>query len=283
VKPLGTPAVRDTVRKARDAFRRATGQQVPLVYAGVLDGESLWLAAEAPDGELAARHQASGELIPLEADLVDRVGQLTAFRAELTTLREHAPAEFDLVLVGEPGKVSSLAARPAPAGPLVTPPTRDGRHQFTLQHDRSGTLQLRVATVRRRAELVGVQVVPEGVALTVRGVPDNARDLTLRDDQGVVRASFPLVVEDGIGRGVLTPDRLPDSGPVFAKVAVGADQALPIARSRNELRHPNDAVLLPDLLDTNGNRSLAKLRWSPQGALAIRLTCLEPEADGSEE
>jgi hypothetical protein len=66
-------------------------------------------------------------------------------------------------------------------------------------------------------------------------------------------------------------------------VAVGADQALPIARSRNELRHPNDAVLLPDLLDTNGNRSLAKLRWSPQGALAIRLTCLEPEADGSEE
>ena len=276
MQPVGTSALRDRVRKVRDSYRRVTGHRVPLVYAGVFDGENLWLAVESAEGKLCARDRGSGDLVPLETDLVEAFDDQLAFRADLTGLRDQAPADFDLVLVPETGKIQSLGGPPPAPGPLVTPPTRDGRHQFSLRHDSSDALQLRVAPVPARAELVGLRVVPEGVELAVRGVPEPA-GLTLRTDEGAVRASFPMVVDDGVGRGVLTPEGLPEAGPVFANVAVGAEESVPIGRRRNEMRHPNDAVLLPDLMDADSDQAVARLRWSPNGVLVIRLTCLEPD------
>jgi hypothetical protein len=277
LKPVGTSALRDRVRKVRDRYRRTTGHRVHLLYAGVFDGESLWLAVESPGGKLHARDRGSGELVPLAPDLVEASDDQLSLRADLTGLRERAPAEFDLVLQATGGIQSLEGSTPAP-GPLVTPPTRDGRYQFSLRHDPSDTLQLRVAPVPARAELVGLRVVPEGVELVVRGVPEPAA-LMLRNDAGAVRASFPMVVDDGVGRGVLTPEGLPEAGPVLANVTVGADESVPIGRRRNELRQPNDAVQLPDLVGADGDQ-VARLRWSPDGALMIRLTSLEQDRSG---
>jgi hypothetical protein len=276
LKPVGTSALRDRVRKVRDSYRRSTGHRVHLVYAGVFDGESLWLAVESAGGKLCARDRGSGELVPLAPDLVEASDDQLAFRADLTGLRDRAPAEFDLVLLPETGGIQSLVGSTPAPGPLVTPPTRDGRHQFSLRHNSSDTLQLQVTPAPARAELVGLRVVPQGVELAVRGVPEPAA-LTLRTDAGVVRASFPMVVDDGVGRGVLTPEGLPATGPVLANVTVGAEESVPIGRRRNEMRHPNDAVQLPDLMGADGDQAVARLRWSPDGTMMIRLTCLEQD------
>ena len=278
-EPVEAPALRErALRKVRENLKRVAGRRARVVHAGVLDGETLWLTAESAEGTLFARHPSTDALVPLPGDLVeDRDGELS-FRADLDVLRDDAPTTYDLVLVRE-DKPLSLWAPPPDAGPMVTPPTRDGRHQFSLHHGPADALQLHVAPMPAQAELVALTVVPAGIEVAVRGVPGPA-DLTLRTDRDELRASFSMAVEGGVGRGVLTPAGLPESGPVFARLAVGAEQSLPIRRARNELRHPNDAVQLPELLDGDGERVVARLRWSPQGALAIRLTALESDRTG---
>jgi hypothetical protein len=278
-EPVETLGLRDrAARKLRHSLDRVADRRAALVHAGVLDGDNLWLTAEADEGTLSARHHTHRELVPLPAELLEqRHGQLS-FRADLTALRGDAPATYDLMLVRQ-DKILSLSGPASPAGPMVAPPTRDGRHQFTLRHRSSGALQLHVAPTPAQAELVALTVVEAGIEVAVRGVSQPAA-LTLRTDQDELLASFPMVVEDGVGRGVLTPDRLPESGPAFCKVAVGAEQSLLVRRPRNELRHPNDAVVLPELVDVDGLHAVARLRWSPSGVLAIRLTAVEPDETG---
>ena len=188
-----------------------------------------------------------------------------SFRADLGGLRRRAPTTYDLVLV-RAGQPRPLWAPPLDAGPMAH--TSDPRRTapVSLRHGPADALQLHVAPTPAQAELVALTVVAGGHRGGLRGVPE-ARGAHPAHRPGRAAGPASRWPSREHRRGVLTPAGLPESGPVFARLAVGAEQSLPIRRARNELRHPGTTrCSSPSCCDgTDGERVVARLRWSPPG------------------
>lgn len=244
-----------------------------VAYAGILDGEHLWLAVAAAPGTLALRDVATGDVHALVSDLPEDGLAHRSVRADLTALPGTDAATYDAVLVPTGGGSPVPVWAPPPAGdtPLTTPPTRDGRWQLDLARAADGTLQVTRRPLGPSAELLALSVAGDGLHLLLGGVPA-AGELLLLTRAGEVRAAFPLQPDGDRVRAVLTVAGLPEGGPRFATVAVGTAQApVPVRRRHNGLADPNPAVVLPELFGEDPERPRLRLRYAADGRLTVRL------------
>lgn len=252
-------------------------------YAGILDGEHLWLAVEATAGTLALRDVASGDVHGLAGDLAEDDLAHRSVRVDLTTLPGDGPATYDAVLVPTGGGSPTPVWTPplVTDTPVTTPPTRDGRWQLDVARADDGTLQVTRRPLGPSAELLAVSVTEDGIELVLGGVPA-AGELMLLARKGGVRAAYPLQAAGDRVRAVLTVAGLPEGGPRFATVAVGTPgAAVPVRRRHNGLADPNPAVVLPELFGDDPERPRLRLRYAPDGRLTVRLP--DPHAGRADE
>ncbi len=278
--------ITERVRRRADRLTSPAGSTPPAgsavaVYAGLLDGETLWLAVDAPAGVIALRDTRTGDLVELDNDLDEADPRYLAVRADLGGLGGDAPVSYAVVLVPPDGAARPLWVAPFPDVPTVTPPSCDGRAQLGLGRGRDGTLEVTREPLPAAARLRSVSAVPEGIELLLDDVGAGG-DLLLVADDGAVRASWPLVADGDLFRGVLTVDGLPTTGERFGKLAVGTPASSKrIRRRANGLADPHAAVVLPELVGEDPENPVARLRWSPEATLALRLLHLEDDGTSS--
>ena len=103
--------------------------------------------------------------------------------------------------------------------------------------------------------------------------------LLLLDTDDELRATLPATAHEGVLETLLSVDDLPAGYFGMLRLAVGTDASwVRIRRRGNDLADPHHAVLLPELyagLDVDGaelgtNQPRARLRWNPDGLLALR-------------
>ncbi len=215
-------------------------------FAGILDGQRLWLAIEDAPGSLALRDTASGDVIAPENEVRgdDQPGYKAA-RMDLAGLPGEAGATYDVVLVPARGRKPQPVLS-GPVGGQLPRPAEDGRTQWKLGRTDEGMLQVHRGTVDEAVELRSVETTDQGLRLTLT-------------DGSVLE----LTVE---GEPVPTDEH--------GHVMVGG---VPIRRRANDLADAGRGAPLPTLVD-DSERERLRLRWSPRGLLVARL--VEPEGDG---
>ena len=107
--------------------------------------------------------------------------------------------------------------------------------------------------------------------------------LLLLDTDDQVRSTLPVTAHDGVLEALLGVDDLPAGYFGVLRLAVGTDTSwVRIRRRGNDLTDPNHAVLLPELHADAGelgpDRPRARLRWNPDGLLALR--SIDPDEAG---
>ncbi|MCW2797901.1 hypothetical protein [Nocardioides sp.] len=244
-------------------------------YAGIVDGQTLWLAVEAVAGSLAMRASESGDVLAVRSDLAEDQPAYRSIRVDLGELIGDGPASYDLVLVPPGGGApKTVWSPPLPEGePLRIPPARDGRTQFALHRSDDGFLRVRRRILAPATELRDVRLHDAGVELTVDPVTDGQPTLLLLEQESPeVVATWPLDLTDAGWAALLTLDRLPPGSGQTLRVGVGtAERWVPVRRRRNDLADPNRAVLLPPLSGDDTDRPALRLRWSRDGLLQARL------------
>lgn len=244
-----------------------------VVYAAILDGQTLWLAIEAAPGSLALRDVETGVVVGLKSDLTEDKQAYRSIRVALTDLGGEDERSWEPVLVpsggGTPKPVWSYPL-PEP-GPTKIPPSRDGSLQFALQRTDDGALHIARHRRPRNAELRSVEILDTGIGLSLGQVdPEDTHLLVV--GKGEVIASFPLTREGDTATCVLSADGLPAGARPFVRLAVGTlEHRRPIHRWRNDLRDPNSAVL-PILFGRDDGEARLRLRFERKGALSARLS-----------
>jgi hypothetical protein len=253
-------------------------------YAGIVDGQTLWLAVEAVAGSLALRGTGSTDVIALRSDLAEDQPAYRSIRVDLAELPGDEPASYDVVLVPPGGgNPRPVWTRPlAAGGPLRTPPTRDGATQHALERTEDGFLRVRRESVAPAGELRAMGLRDGGIELTVAPVDAEPTLLLLDQESPDVVVSCPLDVTDAGWHTSVTLDRLPADDARVLRVGVGtAERWVPVRRRHNDLTNPNRSVLLPQLYDEATDRPRLRARWTGEGLLQLRL--LRPEAPGAED
>ena len=234
-------------------------------YAGILDGQTFWLAVEATPGTLALRDEA-GEVHPLRSDLAEDDPEYRSVRADLRDLPGDDEAGYDVVVVPPNGTRPRLVwVAPFPRNPTRVPPSADGRWHFRLGRTEEGMLR-----VRRSRPAPGVDVLGLGVdesGLRIELAPGDATELRLTEEEAVL-ATYPLTREGDRRVAVVTEAGLPEGTGQLARVLVGG---LPLRRRANDLANPNHAVLLPALFGDDPDHARLRLRWSGEGTLLARI------------
>lgn len=227
-------------------------------YAGVLDGRHLWLAVALAPGQLALRDRAAAEdaggELPLPTDLLDDQPEHRSVRTDLEPLGLTSEAGYDLVLLAPAGRARRIWSPPLP--PRRTP-VRDA-HRWEVRRDDDGLLSLHRAAVADHVELAGVEVLAEGLELSVR--PRVAL---------VLRAAEGDEVLATLTDGLLT---VADVDGVPAQVArVTTSDGRPVLRHDDDLLNPGRGAPLPDLYlpgssvrEPVGVERL-RLRWTERG------------------
>jgi hypothetical protein len=238
-------------------------------FAGILDGQRLWLAVDDAPGSLALRDTGSGDVIAPENEIpADGQPGYRAARIDLAQLPGEAEATYDVVLV--PARNST--PKPVWSKPLVGNPPRpadDGRTQWRLDRTNDGLLRVHRGPVGAAAELRSVEVSDEGVRLTVAAA--GATLALLADDEAVLT----LPVEGSTV--TLQTASLPEPREQPYQVVLGEPGAwLPVRRRDNDLADPGRGAPLPALVD-DADRERLRLRWSPHALLVARV--LDPEGD----
>ncbi|HET9423111.1 MAG TPA: hypothetical protein VFO49_18375 [Nocardioides sp.] len=238
-------------------------------FAGILDGQRLWLAVDDAPGSLALRDTASGDVIAPENEVpADDQPGYRAARLDLAQLPGDAEATYDVVLV--PARNST--PKPVWSRPLggVRPrPAEDGRTQWRLGRTDQGLLQVHRGEVDDAAELRAVEAGDDGLRLTLAGTGST---LALLADDEVV---LTLPVEGSTV--TLGTASLPQPREQPYQVVVGeAGSWLPVRRRANDLAEPGRGAPLPALVD-EGDKERLRLRWSPKALLVARV--LDPEGD----
>jgi hypothetical protein len=262
-----------------------------VIYARILDGETLWLAvtgAVSETSRLALRYQATGDLIriPTESILTGDNMVLTT-RFVLTGEDSQLPASGGVVftvVVTAPHLDEPLNtwSRVAPGeGPTRAPRSRDGRWQFKvlvvddeLRIIRESRPEWATAFGFWRTDsAVGFRLsAPEAVEPVLLIL---AADLSVLHEQ-------TLDADDGEFTALLGGDVIPDAPGTMCPLAIGTPAVhVPVMRRRNDLRNPNFAVSLPAIprLDSSGP-PLFRLRWLPTGQLALARPLEEESATG---
>ncbi len=242
-------------------------------FAGILDGQRLWLAVDAAPGSLALRDTGSGDVIAPENEVsADDQPGYRATRVDLAQLPGDAGATYDVVLV--PARNSTPKQVWSP--PLTAPwprPAEDGHTEWRLGCTDEGLLQVHRGAVEEAAELRTVEVNDEGLRLTITGVGSTLA--LLADDEPVL--TLPLTAEGDLLTVTIDAGSLPDPADQPAEVVIGEPDAwLPVRRRANDLAEPGRGAPLPVLVDDD-DRERLRLRWSPRALLLARV--LDPEAD----
>ena len=238
-------------------------------FAGILDGQRLWLSVDEAPGSLALRDTGSGDVIAPENEVpADDQPGYRAARLDLAQLPGDAEATYDVVLV--PARNST--PKPVWSKPLGGPrprPADDGRTQWRLGRTAEGLLQVHRGPVDAAAELRSVEVTDEGLRLTVAG--EGSTLALLADDA----AALTLPVEGSTV--TLRTASLPEPGEQPYQVVIGEPGSwLPVRRRDNDLAEPGRGAPLPALVDDD-DRERLRLRWSPRALLVARV--LDPEGD----
>jgi hypothetical protein len=229
-------------------------------YAAVLDGIHLWLDVDGPVAVREADGKATIELGDHPYDLSDLTGSAYAVLA---------------------GKAAVTLATP-PELPLArTPLAPDGVTQWAVDRQDDGRLQLTRTTVPATAELDAVDVRGDRVHLRIQppGGVEPGCHLLLLSPEDEVLATLPATAHEGLVETLLAVDDLPAGYFGMLRPAVGTESSwVRIRRRSDDLADPNHAVLLPELyaaLDVDGaelgiQEPRARLRWNPDGLLALR-------------
>lgn len=235
-------------------------------YAGILDGQTLWLAVDATPGTLALR-DAAGDVHPLPSDLAEDDPAYRSVRADLLDLPGDDEAAYDVVLVPPSGRDPRLVWI-APFGKLPTrvPPTRDGRWQLGLGRTEEGMLRVRRSRPAEGLDVLDLAVGEDGIHVTF--VAGHATELRLVEDDTVL-AAYPLTRDGDRQTAVIDEASLPEGTGQLGRLLAGD---LPLRRRANDLANPNHAVLLPVLFgDDDPDLARLRLRWSPEGHLVARV------------
>lgn len=246
-------------------------------YVGILDGETLWLAVEPTPGVLALRDTATGQVVPLESDLLESDPRYRSVRASLIGVPGGDEAVFEVVVVPAPGAVPTPVWTPPLRGTRATrtPSTRDGRLQWDTERAEDGTLHLRRRPLPAAAELRSVAVVEGGIAVVCGNVPAAATDLLMLGKEDQVTATFPLIRDGDTVTAVLTVQGLPDTDEPAVRLAIGTGEShVAIRRRADDLAAPSPSVLLPVLFDDDAQPRL-RLRAERPGVLNARLVLPE--------
>lgn len=247
-------------------------------YAGILDGETLWLALEPTAGRLALREVESGEVVVLESEVAEGDPRYRSVRTSLLGLPGAREAQFEAVVV------ASVGARPKPVwtpplpapGPVRIPTTRDGTLQFEVRRAEGGLLRIHRRPLEPAAELHSIGRVGDDAAEAVRlvcgRVGDGPADLLMLTEEGEELARFPLERDGDTVTCLFTADALPPVDDLLVRlvIAVG-DRRLAIARRANDLAGPQRSVLLPQLHGDDPEVPVLRFRYDRRGALMSRL------------
>lgn len=268
-------------RRSSDAEGQTPPSRGPVAaYAAVLDGRRLWLAIHSMPGKLALRDTGNGDLLPLPSDPTEDADYVSAC-ADLTELPappagQDGHAAYDVVLKSArllPARPVWTPPLPEP-GPMRTPPAPDGVTEFALERTEDGHLRLVQRPLAPAAELVAIDRRADSVHLTVRppGEVQPGTHLLLLDPDDEVLGSLPVTGQDGVLEALVGVDDLPAGWFGVIRFAVGTPESwVRIRRRRSDLADPNHAVLLPELYDDDPDQPRARVRWSPDSLLALRV------------
>lgn len=237
-------------------------------FAGILDGQSLWVAVPARAGSLALRRAGTGEVLTLTDHAAPDQPDYLAARFDLGELPRPQGAEdqnrFDVVVVPGPGR-APLPVWTPPLHQHRPPPARDGRTQFHLDRAGDGTLQVRRSALPAAAVLQGLASGRDSVTLSSDGFGDQ---LALLTDDDVVLAAWPVAS----GTVVLTLHALDGVDPQLGLLKTGSDGAWrPVRRRANALPDPAKSVPLPTLYRGESEEPRARLRWGGRANLQLRV------------
>ena len=229
-------------------------------YAAVLDGVHLWLDLDGPVSVRDADSKAVTELGEQPCDLAGLSG-----------------STYDVLA----GKAAVRLAGPPQPPPARTPLAPDGTTRWEVVRLDDGRLQLARHTVAATAELDAVDVRGDRVHLRVRppgGVEPGCHLLLLNTDDEVL-VTLPATAHEGLVETLIAVDDLPAGYFGMLRLAVGTEAAwVRIRRRGNDLADPHHAVLLPELYEPARDQARARLRWNPDGLLALR--SIDPDEAG---
>lgn len=237
-------------------------------YAGIVDGQSLWVAVDAQPGTLALRPADGGDVVALTDSSSDDQPAFTAACLDLTGLPAGAePATYDVVLVV--GSKPPRVLWTAPLAPVTPRTARDGVTQHRLVRGPEGALQVVRRTLPDAASLRGATTEVGALHLTLVGAGPR---LAALGNDGQVVASWDVVDQ----RATLTIDSLADVEPQGTRLVTGEPGAWrPIRRRGNDLPDPGKTVNLPPVFAADRDEPLFRLRWSPQAVLLLRVVGAE--------
>ncbi|MGZ4465674.1 MAG: hypothetical protein ACXVW1_07370 [Nocardioides sp.] len=250
-------------------------------YAGILDGETLWLAVEATSGSLALRETQTGAVVPLVSDLADEDPHHLSVRADLRVVHGDDAAAYDVVVERAGAAPAPVWSEPLNEGnPVAAPPTRDGRLRYRVVRTPEGFLQVTRRPLDPTAEVRAIEDHPDGIHLLLGNAPTG--DLLMVDDDGGMLATHPLTPEGEVARAVITADRLPDPAHRFARLAAGApDSFVLLRRFHNSLAEPQAGVVLPELFGDDPTWPRMRMRYTNDGLLNVRLP--EPRTPATDQ
>jgi hypothetical protein len=289
VGPLERRA-RSLARRTRDHFRNRTGRGPRAVFAGILDGERLWLALDREAGQPALVDLATGELMRPESDLPQGHDEIEPdYRSVRWPLSRVLPdsdgAEAEVVAVGDDGatwETVRVVTLPEPPGPNRTLDSDHDGWQFILVRGPRGALRVRRRARPPVSRVVEARYVNRTAAITVEGLGRERGELLLLDrTQSVVLARLPMEATDrGFRRVVVDEDVPTDPGPYFAAFGVPEDH-VPIVRRNNDLfiTDPSSAML-PVIIEPDGDEDSVRLRYGPEGMLRFVRPQPEPLTEG---
>jgi hypothetical protein len=270
---------RSVARRVLAVHRNRTARGPRAVYAGILDGERLWLAVDREAGEPALLDVSTGDLVRPVSDLPEGHAETEpSFRSVRWPLSGVLPAsadaEFEVVVVrGRDGHATTETVRvetlPDPPGPNRTLDSDDPGWQFILVREPRGALRVRRRQRPSVARVVDAQYVNRTAAITVEPLGRESAELLMLDQaQGVVLARLPMEATDrGFRRVIVDADVPTDPGPYFAAFGTPEDH-VPIVRRNNDLfiTDPGSA-LLPVVTEHGGDADAVRLRFGPEGML----------------